>query len=364
MNFGVIGLGYGDEGKGITTDYLCSQYPDALVIRHSGGQQAGHTVELDGVRHVFSNFGSGTLRGNSTYLSKFVTIDPVGIVNEYKILENESVKDIVLFIDAGAPITTPYEKWFNVSVEAKNGFGTVGVGVGATWRREEAHFHLSFEDLFYPEIFEIKLEQIRQHFYRYKSGDLNEFLDACKLLRNIADITWGMPQPVNNFIFEGSQGLMLDKKFGFFPNVTRSNTGSKNILKLTGKFNPYIVTRPYETRHGNGPVTGIAFPENPFVDNIIETNVTNEYQGEFRKQMLNLDTLKYAIHKDKYLLTEYLTLVVTCTDHMKSYWLYHNDNTLTFKDRDSFLIYLRNNLPIDHLIYNTSPESKTFEKFF
>ncbi len=59
----VIGLGFGDEGKGITTDYLCSRANNPLVIRFSGGQQAGHTVVNKFGKHTFSNFGSGTLRG-------------------------------------------------------------------------------------------------------------------------------------------------------------------------------------------------------------------------------------------------------------------------------------------------------------
>ena len=59
----VVGLGFGDEGKGITTDYLCSQNANSLVVRFSGGQQCGHNVCLGELSHVHSNFGSGTLRG-------------------------------------------------------------------------------------------------------------------------------------------------------------------------------------------------------------------------------------------------------------------------------------------------------------
>ncbi len=67
----VIGAGYGDEGKGLMTDYFSSQYDDAVVIRSNGGAQAGHTVVTpEGQRHVFSHFGSGTFNGSPTFLSR------------------------------------------------------------------------------------------------------------------------------------------------------------------------------------------------------------------------------------------------------------------------------------------------------
>jgi adenylosuccinate synthase len=78
----VLGAGFGDEGKGLVTDWLCRSCAKPLVIRFCGGQQAGHTVAANGLRHVFSNFGAGTLRGVPTYFSRFCTIDPVGMINE------------------------------------------------------------------------------------------------------------------------------------------------------------------------------------------------------------------------------------------------------------------------------------------
>ena len=72
-NFVIIGLGFGDEGKGLITDYFCSKLKNPLVIRFSGGHQVGHTVIYNDIRHMFSNFGSGTLRNIPTYWSKFCT---------------------------------------------------------------------------------------------------------------------------------------------------------------------------------------------------------------------------------------------------------------------------------------------------
>ncbi|MEM9930725.1 MAG: adenylosuccinate synthetase, partial [Bacteroidota bacterium] len=83
----VLGLAFGDEGKGVTTDYLCRQAERPLVIRFSGGHQAGHTVvSPQGRRHVFSNFGAGTLAGAPTFWSKYCTFHPVGYANEHESL--------------------------------------------------------------------------------------------------------------------------------------------------------------------------------------------------------------------------------------------------------------------------------------
>src|SRR5436853_217291 len=80
-----VGLGFGDEGKGATVDFLARHYEAALVVRYCGGSQAGHNVELpDGRRHTFSQFGAGTLAGTSrrpgTYLGPNVVIDPPALL--------------------------------------------------------------------------------------------------------------------------------------------------------------------------------------------------------------------------------------------------------------------------------------------
>ena len=127
MNKAVIGLGFGDEGKGFTTDYLCSQHPNSLVVRFNGGHQAGHTVVYNGLRHVFSNFGSGTLRGCPTYWSEHCTVDPIGVLNELIVLRDNGVTP-KLYIDAECPITTPFDIHNNRKVEDSNSHGSCGVG--------------------------------------------------------------------------------------------------------------------------------------------------------------------------------------------------------------------------------------------
>ena len=95
--YAVIGLGFGDEGKGLTVNHLANKLDNPLVIRYSGGQQAGHTVIKDGYKHTFSNFGSGTLSGAPTYWSKYCSFDPVGFAKEYNKLKNDGYDPVIFF---------------------------------------------------------------------------------------------------------------------------------------------------------------------------------------------------------------------------------------------------------------------------
>jgi adenylosuccinate synthase len=326
MRKAVIGLGFGDEGKGMFTDYLCSQLPDAMVVRFSGGHQAGHTVEYKNKRHVFANFGSGSLRGNPTYWSKHCTVEPLGLFNELDILNRRGVLP-TLYIDAECPITTPYDIQANqLSLTYKRN-GTCGVGFGNTINREQKFYHLQFMDLFNPSILKAKLKAVSDFYMAGITYDRErEFLNACARLVNTENIILAYGNPGSEhepMVFEGSQGLLLDQHYGFYPNVTWSNTGTKNLPK--GDYEYYLITRAYQTRHGNG------YMSNEIDDGIrvdhLESNVSNPYQGDFRRGILDLDLLVYAIDKDKELrkLSANRTLVITCLDHLKRF---HKDNRI------------------------------------
>jgi adenylosuccinate synthase len=241
----IIGVGFGDEGKGITTDYLCSHSENPLVIRFSGGQQAGHTVVLNEKKHVFSNFGSGTLRGIPSYWAKYCTVEPIGLTNELNSLIKKGI-DPILFIDERCPITTPYDIHSNQQIEENKRHGSCGVGIGTTINREENFYSLLFGDLFYPSVLSIKLNAIRQ-FYGFKAIVIDRFYECVEYILNCKNINpiYDLPLGFDNFIFEGSQGLLLDQNIGFFPNVTRANTGSKNILDLG--FKPELTKQGMET---------------------------------------------------------------------------------------------------------------------
>jgi len=328
----ILGLGFGDEGKGSFVNYLCSKSKDSLVVRFNGGHQVGHTVVVGDKRHVFSNFGSGTLQGVPTYWSEYCTVDPIGLLNEGTALRNMGISPNIIF-NANAMVTTPFDTIKNINLDNGNNHGTVGVGFGTTIQRNEDHYRLFVRDLEYPAIRDAKLKLIQSH-YGYISPDnsstakmIEKFKAACDdLAENYSIVNQLIFDRFNNLIFEGGQGIMLDMDYGFFPHVTRSNTTSKNaieIIKSLGiepnykNITTYYITRAYQTRHGNGPMSNEHLDTSYIKVNPLETNVNTGYQGVFRKSVLDMDMLDYAIHCDNFH-NPYSkkAIVITCLDQV------------------------------------------------
>lgn len=366
MNKIVIGLGFGDEGKGIFTDYLCSQSPNSLVIRFSGGHQVSHTVVTDDISHVFSNFGSGTLRGVPTYWSKYCTVEPFGLLNELKKLKDKGVSPC-LYIDEKCPITTPYDIAINQLLEDKNCHGSCGVGFGTTIEREEKHYSLTFLDLFYPRVLKHKLDLIGN--YYNIDVKLENYIQLCDVLINQTCIHKFNQMPrssiYENYIYEGSQGLLLDQNYGFFPNVTRTNTGLTNIKIVSHSQDSelFLVTRAYQTRHGNGFMTNENIPHN-ISDNPLETNKENKYQGKFRKSLLDVSLLEYAIKKDEDIKHMRKRLVITCLDHIvNEYRFTYNGEIIYCSDEKEFIDRVSGLLNIDKVFVSRSNNSKNIMRF-
>lgn len=368
----VLGIGFGDEGKGITTDYLChhilrQEGLAPMVVRFSGGHQAGHTVYVKEssesiIKHIFSSFGSGTLRGCPTYLSQFCTVDPIAIMNEYNVLKEQSITP-TLYINPECPVTTPYDVFYNQNDEENKKNGSCGRGINSTFRREENFYSLHVSDLKYPSILNAKLELISSYYGFEVYTD--RFLEAVKFLLECPTITLDHVEDFtigNNYVFEGSQGLLLDQHHGFFPNVTPSNTGLTNISKLIdiNDIDIYCVIRAYQTRHGNGFMTNNDLPNN-IRTNVFETNVCNKYQGEFRRSILDLDLLKYGLERHK-LNSHKLNLVVTNVDQVQNALVFtENDKIEQFSTQEGFLLELKSRLGIEgDLLFSTSPFSEEF----
>jgi adenylosuccinate synthase len=353
MNKAVIDLGFGDAGKGVVTNWLAMQDSFALVTRYSGGQQAGHTVKKDGVHHIFSNFGSGGLNGNPTYWSEFCTVDPVGIINELETLQKKGFTPS-LILHPKCPVTTSLEKKRNEFCYQDH--GTCGVGVGLTWERESKFYSLLVEDLFHPKIMDIKIEMIEEA-YHYKVSKVFRFcVEQLRKASNIS-VSADIFRFYRNIIFEGSQGLLLDQHYGFFPHVTRSNTGTTNILSMVDDVEVFLVTRGYQTRHGHGPMTNVGILPTLNVKNV-ETNVFNKFQGEFRVSLLDLDLLKYSIAKDQHINKHRDNLVITCLDQMENdFRVTHRGNISKFTDKIEFASFIGETLEVSKVWINCSEES-------
>lgn len=339
-----LGLGFGDECKGRVVDYLCRKARGIpRVVRFNGGHQAAHHVVHKDVDHVFAHFGSGTFQGAPTYWTEFCPVSPTALLNEREILVNKMKKLDCgpaprLVIDRFAPITTPWDR-VNNQQGVEMSHGSCGVGIRSTWKREEAGYHLWFEDLYHPQVFKQKLYALGSQYggysglYTEKLGEaLDRFEKDCQELAETRGVEMGeslhefqvfpaIPSPGVEMLFEGAQGLMLDAQFGFMPYVTPSRTGTANLMHLR-QFDAelFLVTRAYATRHGNGPFVPFegefALKKNPW-----ESNFDGGAQGKFRIGPLSLDYLRYAVKKDRFLAShlEDATLVITCVDLLEEF---------------------------------------------
>lgn len=352
----IIDSGFGDVGKGLMTDYFSSQYDDAIVIRSNGGAQSGHTVVTpDGRNHIFSHFGSGTFNGSPTFLSSFFVNNPILFEKEYKLFTEKFKVKPKIYVDPNSIITTPFDMLLNQRLEAIRGndiHGSCGVGFGETLERKLIYSSWtmgnllsaynaskdSFKNRVYLELTDIREEYVPTRIDMNKVSEefrlilnstklIHDFITACKFMLKHVEIRYPSQFLNNTLIFEGGQGLLLDMDYGYFPHVTRSNCGMKNInsiLKnIPGEHDITVnyVTRAYTTRHGAGPLNheNVGDIENRY--NIVDnTNITNKFQGSLRFAPLDWDLffsitdkdfLNYAPRGSK------KNIVVTCMDQLK-----------------------------------------------
>ncbi|KUJ51805.1 adenylosuccinate synthetase [Chryseobacterium sp. JAH] len=319
----IIGLGFGDEGKGITTDFLAQQHPESVVIRFSGGQQAAHTVMIDYKKHIHSSFASGALRGLPSYFTEHCTIHPTFLFNESQELKKKN-GNVELHIHPLAKVTTPFDVFSNRKNVRNLEHGTCGKGVGATMKRNESPFKLFAADLIAPKSMLIEKLKGIANYYGFEGGveienALQDFLEA------VDKIDWKIEgynylNSFNNLIFEGSQGILLDMDHGVFPNVTYANTTSKNAYEICRKLQVediemFYVTRSYSTRHGSGWMSNEKSIN--LKNNQEETCTFNEFQKDLRFGDLDYDLLNYALKLDEaYVVAQQKNLVVTCMDQL------------------------------------------------
>jgi adenylosuccinate synthase len=324
----VIGASFGDEGKGLTVDYLCGKGDVGVVVRYSGGAQAGHTVVTpEGERHVFRTVGSGAFHGVPTFLSSFVSVNPIALFLELQQLDKLGVRP-ELFASPQCLVTTFADVIINRRLEDARGagrHGSCGLGISETIERSRIpELSITMADVFNGGAgLETKLAEICDRYASFRTGKpIDEpkmaegFLRACKELPR-AVFPAGIGQ-CKDPCFEGSQGLLLDMgNAEYFPHVTRSHTGLKNVMELCAqagieRVEPYYVTRTYLTRHGAGPLpgedVGLSYPD--------DTNGENHYQGRLRFAPLDAPALHQRVGTDALPAKNY-RLVVTHRDQLE-----------------------------------------------
>lgn len=300
----VLGYTFGDEGKGVTVQWLCKKAIEEgkkpIVIRFSGGPQAGHTINHNGIEHICSSFGSGVLLGVPTLLYDDVYLDPISLVQEYDTLVSKGIKPEILMTMYNRVIT-PHDVLAGRNNTTTLMNGTCGKGLFETFNRynNEKSLRLLSSNLGCdggPEIFlreALKFHKLETAYYE------EEFLTACDRLKKIArynTATWFKDYDV--LIFEGSQGLLLDMDCGFYPNVTPSRVGLNGIkAQYLKDAEVYLVTRTYTTRHGNG--YNPKYKLNIDLSKKHETNINNEYQGRFKTGALETSLMNRATERHR-----------------------------------------------------------------
>jgi adenylosuccinate synthase len=328
----IIGANYGDEGKGLATDYFAEKAArkgkQVLVVCSNGGAQRGHTVDLgDGRRHVFHHFGSGTFRNAATYLPKQFIVNPMIYVEEYNELTSMGVNPEIC-ISGDCLVTTPFDMILNQIIEDSRGdkrHGSCGVGIWETILRDGKRFgELSqmhddqlrkYLESIRKDYFTKRLSKEKINFGSPKYKELHDILDNYEDL--IEHYIYDFHKMVSTsyiedaitlssfeeVIFENAQGLLLDQKFG--DHSTPSNTGLQNPMEilsdiyrgvedLIDKVNIHYISRYYVTRHGADP-NFIADALLSYEDN---TNIPNKYQGKLRFGKLDRMALVARINDD------------------------------------------------------------------
>lgn len=315
----LAGLGFGDEGKGSVTDYLARTTKAETVVRYNGGCQAAHRVELaDGRSHVFSQFGSGTLAGLATHLSRFMMVEPRGMLYEADAIKKITGRDPFeqTTIENGCLITTPFHIAANRVREDSRSerHGSCGMGIGETvaYAIKYPTDALRIEDLNDSHRLEAKLvlmqsrlfddvggmSGIDKHRHMF-TGDLRYYMADLDIFRKRAICVneyWIDRILQHDTIFEGAQGVLLDESYGFHPHTTWSNCTFGNAWELirkadfSGDMKRIGITRAYHTRHGEGP-----FPTfDATLPNLDAVNGNGGWQGNFRVGHLDRNLLRYG----------------------------------------------------------------------
>ncbi len=320
----VVGLGFGDEGKGAVVDALCRDGSVAAVVRFNGGAQAAHNVVVDGAHHTFSQFGSGTLAGVPTLLSRHVLVEPIALAAEARELAALGVADPLrlLAVDRAALLTTPVHVAANRAREDARGaarHGSCGKGIGETvWysllagRGAGPGAVVEGQDVLgepgaAPTVGDCgdpaRLRRLLDALARFYAPLTDSFPPVDEMValyrgfadavRTFADGEIGRRADAGRLVFEGAQGVLLDQWRGFHPHTTWSTVTPDNARALLGGRRATVlgVTRTYQTRHGAGPLP----TEDAAVRFAERHNGMGRYQGAWRAGHLDAVLLRYAV---------------------------------------------------------------------
>ena len=312
----LLGLQWGDEGKGKIVDVLAPKYD--VVARFQGGPNAGHTLEFDGIKHVLHQIPSGIFRaGTKNIIGNGVVLDPVVFKNEIEKLEKFKIDTRSnLFISKKATIILPTHRLLDQAYEKAKGENKIGStlkGIGPTYQDKIGRQGLRVGDIQSPEfskrfkkLTDIHFSILEYHDIEYVWSELEEqFLSGIDFLKSfqLIDSEYFINQQIksgSSILAEGAQGSLLDIDFGSYPFVTSSNTVTAGACTGLGVSPRHIgevygIFKAYSTRVGSGP-----FPTELMDDDgEMMRKIGNEFgstTGRPRRcGWIDLPSLKYSI---------------------------------------------------------------------
>ena len=311
----LLGLQWGDEGKGKVVDVLTPKYD--VIARFQGGPNAGHTLEFEGQKYVLRSVPSGIFQGGKiNIIGNGVVLAPDLFMEEAKALE-QSGHDLTgrLHISRKAHLIMPTHRVLDAAYEAAKGkskVGTTGKGIGPTYTDKVSRNGLRVGDIF--EDFERKYAECKAHHesilksmnYDYDITEVEKkWLEGIEYLRRFSIVDSeheinAMLKNGNNILCEGAQGTMLDVDFGSYPFVTSSNTISAGACIGLG-IGPnrigdvYGIMKAYCTRVGAGPFPTELFDETGDTIRAIGHEYGAVTGRERRCGWIDLVALRYAI---------------------------------------------------------------------
>ena len=277
MNKAVIGLQWGDEGKGKIVDYLSENFD--LVARYQGGNNAGHTVIVEDTTYKLNLIPSGVIRDKICFLGQGVVLDPEHFVNEYEKI-SKRISNPRIYLSSNISLILNYHKQLDKINESiltgDSKIGTTAKGIGPAYQDKVGRKSIKLYDLDNMTLLKSKFEAIKKYYdpildafdenkidLNYNLERLSEFYSQVKSL--IIDNSFIKKNFQNKkILFEGAQGALLDLDHGSYPFVTSSNTISSNISIGSGlqvNYETIGIFKAYATRVGNGP-----FPSELFDD--------------------------------------------------------------------------------------------------
>jgi adenylosuccinate synthase len=270
----ILGLQWGDEGKGKIVDFLADKYE--IIARFQGGPNAGHTLVINGTKRVLHTIPSGIFReGCMNLIGNGVVIDPITLLKEINTLKADGIPvEDRLIIAKRANLILPTHKILDAASETSKGNAKIGStlkGIGPTYMDKTGRNGLRIGDILdddfmtkYELLKNKHLSLIQIYQYDFELEDMEkEWLSAITELKKLklVESTYYIQDQLKNgkrILAEGAQGTMLDIDFGTYPFVTSSNTISAAVCTGLGISPKEIgevigITKAYCTRVGSGP---------------------------------------------------------------------------------------------------------------